>query len=152
MHYIALVHEEDGVFGVSFPDLPGCISAGEALDEALQNAQEALALHAEGLIADGETLPAPRSAAEIRADAGLADWHEGSAFAVVPVVIDRGSFKRVNISLDPGLLEAIDAEAEAQGVTRSAWLASAARKEITGHWAPAHHKRLPVATSTGGDG
>ncbi len=58
--YIALIHKDaDSDFGVSFPDLPGCVTAGASLDEARDMAAEALAFHLEGLVADGEPVPAP---------------------------------------------------------------------------------------------
>lgn len=133
MHYLALVHKDrDSAYGVSFPDLPGCISAGRTLEDALHNATEALALHAEGLIEDGEALPHPRTTDEIEADDTLAEWREGATFAYVPLILDKGSPRRVNVSLDYGLLQAIDAAARARGMTRSAFLSSAARKEIEG--------------------
>ena len=54
-HYIALLHKEaDSDYGVSFPDLPGCVTAGKTLDEARANAEEALALHLAGMAEDGE--------------------------------------------------------------------------------------------------
>jgi predicted RNase H-like HicB family nuclease len=57
--YLAHVHKDAGSdFGVSFPDFPGCVSAGSTLEEARAMAAEALALHIEGLRADGETIPA----------------------------------------------------------------------------------------------
>lgn len=56
--YIGLIHKDvDSDYGVSFPDLPGCISAGRTLDEARAMAQEALSLHIAGLIEDGEPVP-----------------------------------------------------------------------------------------------
>jgi predicted RNase H-like HicB family nuclease len=64
--YIALIHKEaDSDYGVSFPDLPGLISAGRTLDEARNMGAEALALHLEGLAADGEAAPEPSSLEEI---------------------------------------------------------------------------------------
>ena len=58
--YPALIHKEAGSdYGVSFPDFPGCITAGSTLDEARANAGEALAFHIEGMVEDGEALPAP---------------------------------------------------------------------------------------------
>ena len=60
--YIALIHKDaDSDFGVSFPDLPGCVTAGATLDEARDMAEEALALHIEGLEQDGEAIPEPSS-------------------------------------------------------------------------------------------
>lgn len=134
MHYQAFIHQDADGFGVSFPDFPGCIAHGTTLDAALQSAREALAFHVEGMQEDGDTIPAPRSADDIATDADLAEWREGATLAYVPLLLDRGSPKRVNISVDPGLLEAIDDAARARGINRSAFLASAARKEISGGW------------------
>ncbi len=61
-HYIAIIEDAgpDHAVGVWFPDLPGCFSAGDDLDEALRNAPEALELYAEGQMAAGKSLPSPR--------------------------------------------------------------------------------------------
>ena len=60
--YIALIHKDAGSdYGVSFPDLPGCVTAGVDLDDARAMAEEALALHLEGMEADGEPIPEPSS-------------------------------------------------------------------------------------------
>ncbi|MFZ1096704.1 MAG: type II toxin-antitoxin system HicB family antitoxin [Xanthobacteraceae bacterium] len=82
--YIALVHKDEGTsYGVSFPDLPGCISAGDTFEEAVANAAEALAAHLALMRADGDTIPAPRSFDELKRDREfLAD----AADAIVTVV------------------------------------------------------------------
>jgi predicted RNase H-like HicB family nuclease len=68
--YIALIHKDpDSDYGISFPDLPGVISVGKTLDEAREMGAEALALHLEGLAADGEVAPEPSSLEEIMNDA-----------------------------------------------------------------------------------
>ncbi len=135
MHYVAFIHTDDAPgFGVSFPDFPGCVTQGDTMEGALALAREALAFHASGMLEDGDDLPAPRSIDEVEADDSLSDWREGATLALVPLVLDRGSPKRVNISIDRGLLEAIDETARARGMNRSAFLASAARKEIAGSW------------------
>jgi predicted RNase H-like HicB family nuclease len=65
MHYLAHVHKEPtSDYGVSFPDFPGCVTAGETLEEAQSLAVEALALHIQGMIADVEPIPSPSTAAE----------------------------------------------------------------------------------------
>ena len=85
--YIALVHKDEGTsYGVSFPDVPGCISAGDTLEEALANAGEALAAHLALMRRDGDTIAAPRSFEELRRDPEfLAD----AADAIVTVVQER---------------------------------------------------------------
>jgi predicted RNase H-like HicB family nuclease len=82
--YIALVHKDDGTsYGVSFPDVSGCISAGDTFEEAVANAAEALAANLALMRADGDTIPAPRSFDELKRDLEfLAD----AADAIVTVV------------------------------------------------------------------
>jgi len=133
MRYVALIHKDAGsCYGVSFPDLPGCISSGDGADEALDNAAEALGLHMRGLRLDGIDVPTPRTIEEIRNDASLAEDRKGAVLGYVAAVEDMGSAKRLNISLDRGLIDAIDQEARRRKMTRSAFIASAARHEIGG--------------------
>ena len=133
MRYVAFIHGEDEPgFGISFPDFPGCVSDGETVEDAIRRGSEALAFHVEGLMGDGDAIPTPRTVQEIKVDPSLAEWREGADIAFVPLVLDRGSPRRVNISLDYGLLQAIDDEARSRGMTRSAFLSSAARNEIDG--------------------
>ena len=82
--YIALVQKDPGTsYGVSFPDVPGCISAGDTLDEALANAAQALAGHLALMRADGDPIPRPRGPSAIEADAALADDLDGATVRVV---------------------------------------------------------------------
>jgi len=125
MFYIALIHkDEDSAYGVSFPDFPGCIAAGDTFDEAMAMAKEALG--------DGEKLPTPSTFEQIRADkkAWWAEDLDEAEIARVPLVIDIVAPKRVNISLNSSLLNAIDQAAKEQGMTRSAFLASAALQRL----------------------
>jgi predicted RNase H-like HicB family nuclease len=129
--YIALVDGKAGAYGVVVPDLPGCTSAGKTTDEALRKAVEAVRLWAEDARADGEKLPRPRSLEALRADPAVAEaLAEGAAVAIVPLLLDAGRPAKANLSLDAGLLEAIDEVATAHGLTRSAFIASAAREKI----------------------
>jgi predicted RNase H-like HicB family nuclease len=134
MRYNALVDGKAGAYGVVVPDLPGCTSAGSTTDAALRNAVDAVRLWVEDAIDDGEALPPPRSVEELRADPEIAAaLAEGAALAIVPLLLDAGRAVRANLSLDAGLLDAIDEAARAHGLTRSAFLASAAREKIKGH-------------------
>jgi predicted RNase H-like HicB family nuclease len=74
-HYIAIIEDAgpDYAIGVWFPDLPGCTSAGDDIDEALRNASEALELYAEDLESDGKPLPRPRTLTELKADPEVAE-------------------------------------------------------------------------------
>ncbi len=131
MRYTAFIHKDsDSVYGVSFPDLPGCIAVGDTFDEALNNGADALAFHVRGLVADGDEVPAPRVPDAIMADPEFAEDREGAIVASIPLVRDLGSTTRINVSLDLGLLDAIDAAARERKQTRSAFIASAVRKEL----------------------
>lgn len=126
---IALIHEENGVFGISFPDFPGCVSTGRSLDEAIFKGGQALALHVSGMADEGEALPVLRSADELRGDSEFRSDFEGATIAAVAVELPRRAV-RVNISIDEGLLERVDRAAEAAGQSRSAFLVEAAKRRI----------------------
>ena len=131
MRYTAFIHKDpDTDYGVSFPDLPGCIAVGETVEQALESATQALAFHIEGIEEDGDDVPRPRPLDEILSDPALAQDREAALLASVPVVRDLGSTTRINVSLDLGLLHAIDSEAKHRKQTRSAFIASAVRKEL----------------------
>lgn len=131
MRFIAFVHKEpNSCYGVSFPDVPGCTSAGDTLDEALSNAVDALSGHIRLMEADMDAIPSPRTLEEIYDDPEVKNEAEGAIISAVPLVRDRGSTTRINVSLDLGLLEAIDGLAKQRSQTRSAFLASAARREL----------------------
>ena len=86
--YIALVHKDKGTsYGVSFPDLPGCISAGDTFQEAIDNASQALAGHLAIMAADGDPIPNARSLEELKQDAEFVD---DSTDAVVAFVVPQG--------------------------------------------------------------
>ena len=72
--YVAVIEDTDPeAVSLWFPDLPGCISGGDDVDEAMENAPEALAFYAQELGADGRRLPPPRTLDELRADPEFAD-------------------------------------------------------------------------------
>ena len=129
--YVALVDGKAGAYGVTIPDLPGCTSAGSTTDDALRSAVDAVRLWAEDAIADAEALPQPRSVETVRADPEIAEaLAGGAALAIVPLLIEAGRLTKADLSIDAGLLAAIDEAAEARGLTRSAFLVSAARAKI----------------------
>ena len=129
--YVAIVDGKPGAFGVVVPDLPGCTSGGATVDAALRNAVEAVTLWVEDARGEGERIPKPRPAEKLRADSEVtAALARGGILAYVPLVLDAGRPVKANLSLDAGLLNAIDEAAERRGLTRSAFLASAAREKI----------------------
>ena len=125
--YIGLIHKDAGSdFGVSFPDFPGVITAGKDLDDARSMAEEALALHIEGLVEDGDAIPEPSSLEAVMADA---DNRDGVAILVAARTEARKAV-RINVTLPGDVLRRIDAFAEAHGFTRSGFLAKAAEKAM----------------------
>ena len=86
MRYVAFIHgDTEPGFGISFPDFPGCVSAGDTIDEAIRRGTEALAFQVEGLIRDGEHIPEPRSVQDIEIDPDIAEWREGAIIYLVPL-------------------------------------------------------------------
>jgi predicted RNase H-like HicB family nuclease len=126
-HYIALVHKDpDSSFGIQFPDVPGCFSAADDMDDLISNATEALSLWAED-----ETPPRPRSHEQHLADTDITNELAAGAFLIsVPLVSNDTRVVSANISLERGMLKAIDAAAKRRKLTRSAFLAQAAKNEI----------------------
>ena len=130
--YVALVDHDKAGFGVVFPDAPGATAMGNTLDDALSHAAEALADWMAGEIEDGRGLPKARSWSALRKDPDvIVALGEGAVMALVPLIRNDGKPVRANLSLDQGLLRAIDEAARRNGVTRSAFLAAAAREKIT---------------------
>ena len=80
-YYIGVVYQDgDSAYGVHFPDVPGCFSAADGMDDLLTNASEALSLHLED-----ETLPDARSLEAVRADDAVAkEISEGASLLKVP--------------------------------------------------------------------
>jgi predicted RNase H-like HicB family nuclease len=126
-NYIGLIHKEaDSDYGVSFPDFPGVVTAGTTLDDARAMADEALAVHIEGLVADGEAISEPASLEEVMTDPKNRD----AVAILVRAKTDAPKAVRVNVTLPEDVLEQIDQYAEAHGFTRSVFLAKAATEEI----------------------
>ena len=84
-HYVAIVEDAgpDKAVGIWFPDLPGCFSAGDDIDEALRNAEEALVLYAEASAEQGHVLPAPRTVSGLRNDPQIAGNLREHAVALI---------------------------------------------------------------------
>ncbi len=123
-NYIAIVHKDpDSSFGVSFPDFPGCITAGDTLDEAFRLAHEVLPFHIRGMAEDGDLIPEP---SELESIMKNPDFSDGTPMLVhVPEL--PGKSVRLNITMDERLLKRVDDFAKRHGRTRSAFLAEAAQ-------------------------
>jgi predicted RNase H-like HicB family nuclease len=126
-YYIAIVHKDpNSSFGVQFPDFAGCFSAADNMDDLVVNAMEAL-----GLWAEDEPMPKPRAIEQIVADPDIANELAAGAFLIsVPFAANDARLVTANISMERGMLKAIDAAAKRRELTRSAFLTQAARNEI----------------------
>lgn len=121
MNYIALIHkDENSDYGVSFPDFPGCISAGKTIEEAKIMAQEAVVSHIHLLKEMHEPVPAPASLEEI-----MTSPENRSAIAFLVEVPSRHTV-RINITVPEDILHIIDQRAGRLNLSRSAFLAEAA--------------------------
>lgn len=121
--YIAILRKEaDSDYGVDFPDFPGVATAGRSLDEARQMAIEALDLHVDGMIADGEAIPEPSGLEAVMAE----EDHRDGVVILVDLPPKPVKAVRVNVTLPQDLLEAIDRVTD----NRSRFLAEAARQRL----------------------
>lgn len=130
MKYLtAIVHKDaDSAFGLTFPDLPGCFAASDTWDGIPAAAAEALDLWFQD---QAEVVPA--SLDEVRARPEVAaEIGQGAILMPVPYIPADSTPERVNVSIERGLLRAIDQVAKERNMTRSSFLASAARREIRG--------------------
>jgi predicted RNase H-like HicB family nuclease len=129
--YTAIVDGEKGAYGVIFPDLPGCNAMGTTIDEALRSAVGAVRAWVQDAIADGDPIPEPRTIEELHADPDIRSAiAKGGVLASVPLLMDSGRPAKANISIDAGLLQALDDAAEMHNLTRSAFIATAIREKI----------------------
>lgn len=131
--FYAVVHQEgDSAFGIHFPDVPGCIAAADTIDEVPAKASEALSLWFED-----EEVVTPRTLAQVQElissgpDIGYIDLlTSGGFFMAIPLVSLTGRTVKANLTMDAGLLQAIDATAKQRGLTRSAFISDVARKAV----------------------
>lgn len=129
MRYPVIVHKDPkSDYGVTVPDLPGCFSAGETLDEALEQAVEAIECHLEGLLLDNEPVPASKTVEYHRDNPD----YSGGVWAYVTVDLTKlsGKTRRVNITLPERILSLMDKYAYEHGETRSGLIAEAAIEYI----------------------
>ena len=123
MHYLVAIEPgtETAAFGVVVPDLPGCFSAGDTLDDAMMAAREAVAAWVDSALDRGEPIPPPSSLDALRRDARFAGWIVGLV-TLDPACFDDTT-ERVNITLPRRVLNRLDVQARAAGETRSGYIA-----------------------------
>jgi len=132
MKYPVVIHKDkDSDYVVMFPDLPGCFSAGETVEEALANAQEAAECHIEGILLDSKPIPVART---IEKHKDKKEFKNGF-WALVDIDLSKLSLKskRVNITMPERLLNSIDYFAKKHGATRSGLLNQAVTEYMASH-------------------
>ncbi len=126
MEYIAYLHKDKGSdFGVSFPDFPGCVTAGRTLEEARTLAVEALTMHMAGMIEDGDALPEASTLDQLADDPAM----QGAVAFLVSAEPPEKTV-RINITARESQIEAIDRLARARGMTRSAYMVQSSVRVI----------------------
>jgi predicted RNase H-like HicB family nuclease len=127
MEYIAYLHKDKhSDYGVSFPDFPGCITAGSSLEEARSLASEALAFHVAGMREDGETIPKPSTLDDLRTDPAMK-----GAVAFLTELCEPERTVRINITARQSQIAEIDRRARAKGLTHSSYIVqSALQKKV----------------------
>jgi len=132
MRYPVVIHKDKSSdYGVTVPDLPGCFSAGDTLEDALTQVVEAIECHLEGLLLDGDEIPPAQSVETHLKNRNYA----GGTWALVSVDLSRlaSKAKRINITLPERVLALVDEQAKREGETRSGLLARAALDYIGRH-------------------
>ena len=128
--YYALIDGEAGSYGIVFPELSGCTAMGVTVDEAIGNAAEALRDWVTAREARS-SVPPPRDIEALRRDPEVAQaLAEGATLTTIPLIRDTGRPVKANLSLDAGVLAAIDAAAARRKLTRSAFIEAMARETI----------------------
>jgi predicted RNase H-like HicB family nuclease len=122
MDYIAYLHKDGkSDYGVSFPDFPGCITAGSTLEDARRMAARALSFHIAGMREDGEVVPKPSTLDDLRNDPAMK-----GAVAFLVEATEPEKTIRFNITARASQLSEIDSRARAAKLTRSAYLVQSA--------------------------
>jgi len=124
-YYPAILERSSEGVGVSFPDFDGCVSHGTSTEDAARQAEAALAMHLNSMIEDGDAIPEPTPLEAVERDPEVEEFARILVRAELP-----GRAVRLNISIEEGLLAVIDATAKRRGMSRSAFLADAARASI----------------------
>lgn len=129
MRYPILIEEGSATtaFGVVVPDLPGCFSAGDTLDEAMEAAKEAVAAWVDAALDDGAAVPPPSSLDSVRRLPDYEGWTVGIV-ELDPALFDD-SIERVNITLPKRVLRRLDALAASRHQSRGAFIAELTMRE-----------------------
>ncbi len=132
-NYIAIIRcGESPGYSVDFPDFPGCASAGDTLEEARVSAMDALAMHVEGMMEDGDPIPDPSSLDDVYADKDQFIYEDAAAVVYIPLLPQKDKRERINISIHASALKEIDTfvESSKEEKNRSMFLERAAFEKM----------------------
>lgn len=135
MYFLALIFRDDEGYGFTLPDVPGFTAYAEtaSLDEAIAVARGVLADHLAALVDAGLAVPDARSPEQVIADPDVQrDLGGAVATMLLPAVLPAGRTLRINITIDENMLGLIDRAAGERKLTRSAFIAEAARRFAVG--------------------
>ena len=129
-HYVGVLEGEGDVWSIRVPDLPGCHGGGASPDEAVVDTISAMSEWAVTVASDGFAIPVARAVRAVTGDPET-EFNPGTESVVLlPLLHETGRPVKANVSIDAGMLSAIDAAAKLRGMTRSAFLVAAAREKI----------------------
>lgn len=129
--YVALIDGKTGAYGAWFLDLPGCMAMGATIDEAVANAADVMRDWAEATLAKGGAIPGPRALEALLSDAEVVEAiGEGAVMQRIPLVRETGRPVKANLSIDAGVLAAIDDEVKRRKLVRSAFVELLARRAL----------------------
>ena len=128
MRYAIVIEKADANFAAYVPDLPGCFSAGETVEDAMTQVVEAIECHLEGLLFDGDAIPEAQSVEVHQKNKDFA----GGTWALVNIDLSKlaSKAKRINITLPERVLTLVDEQAKREGESRSGLLARAVLEYI----------------------
>lgn len=126
-NYVGILDGGGAVWGVRIPDIDGCVGGGATPEAAIADVTQALRDVLGHKQSSGVPFPKASTISVILQNEKPA---KSESTVIIPVVLDAGRSVRANLTMDAGLLQAIDTAATRAGITRSAYLASAAREKL----------------------
>lgn len=147
MKFLLAIHKDKSSdYGVTVPDLPGCFSSGETIDQAIEASREAIECHLEGMITDGESIPVLKSIEERKKN----PLFKNAILALIDIDTSKliGPSERINITVPKLVLNRMDAFAKRASLHRSTFIANAAIEYINNHeseFLPMRKKKLQSA-------
>jgi len=132
LSYYAVISKEENLYGIHFPDLDGCVTSGDSVEEVQALAKDALSLHIEGMKAEGYEVPAPSTdvSAILKEESG-----DETFYGITLVSFVKNKRTRINVSLWEKDIDLIDMAAEKYGLTRSDYMVLCSKRVALGECA-----------------